>query len=155
MSKQSDPVAKALHASKFPHEGVIEEISLSQAAITEAGASVESNSFPPPDDCDGSVTALLELNNTSTGSNQENLSVWKAKLARANAYQILMPDYQDLTAVAKYDAETMELAASKIRRVMAVRALLLAKQAAKQGMSASVSLPETDQEKVKQKTKFI
>ena len=42
MSKQSDPVgAKASHASKFPHEGVaIEEISLSQAAITEAGASV-------------------------------------------------------------------------------------------------------------------
>ena len=155
MSKQSNPVAKASHASKFPHEEVIEEISLSQAAITKAGASVESDSFPPPDDCDESVTALLELNDTSTGSNQENLSVWKAKLARANAYQILMPDYQDLTSVAEYDAETTELAASKIRTVTEVRALVLAKQAAKQGTNASVSLPETDQAKVKQKTKFI
>ena len=140
MSKQSDPVAKASYASKFPHEGVIKDISLSQAANTEAGASVESDSFPPPNDCDESVTALLELNDTSTGSNQENLSVWKTNLARANAHQILMPDYQDLTAVAEYDAETMELAASKISSaVTEVQALVSAKQAAKQGMSASAA----------------
>ena len=57
-----DKQKHALHASKFPHEGVIEEILLSQAAIMEADASVESNLFPqPPNNCDESIALCVYM----------------------------------------------------------------------------------------------